>query len=64
MIEQLKKYRPGVLDLFVKLAKTGCVEFIGETYYHSLSYLYDVDEFEEQVGKHYDLIQNEFGFTG
>jgi alpha-amylase len=63
MIEQLKKYRPDVLDLFVKLAKTGCVEFIGETYYHSLSYLYDPDEFEEQVDKHFNLIQNEFGFS-
>jgi alpha-amylase len=35
-IEQFQRYNPEVLDLFKKLADTGCVEFINETYYHSL----------------------------
>jgi len=61
-IEQFKKYSPETLDLFKELAKTGCVEFINETYYHSLSYLYDEEEFKNQIKMHYDLIQSEFGY--
>ncbi|MDD4155538.1 MAG: glycoside hydrolase family 57 protein [Candidatus Cloacimonetes bacterium] len=62
-VEQFKLYRPEVLDSFKALADTGCVEFIGETYYHSLSYLYDVNEFLEQVEMHKQLMINEFGYT-
>ena len=40
VIEQLEIYRPDVLQSFVDLAETGCVEFLAETYYHSLSYIY------------------------
>ena len=39
-IEQCENYRPDVLQSFIDLAKTGCVEFISETYYHSLSFLF------------------------
>ena len=39
-LEQFMKYRPDVLASFHELADTGCVEFLSETYYHSLSYLY------------------------
>ncbi|MEI2701473.1 MAG: hypothetical protein V9E83_03620 [Baekduia sp.] len=35
-----RQWAPDVLDLFKELADTGCCEFIGETYYHSLSFLY------------------------
>ena len=62
-IEQFKLYVPEVLESFKELAETGCVEFIGETYYHSLSFLYNKDEFIEQVNKHTKLIQDEFGQT-
>ncbi len=61
IIEQFKRWKPEVLDLFHDLAKTGCVEFIGETYFHSLSYLYNRDEFCEQINKHIDLVKSEFG---
>ncbi len=61
-IEQFKLYRPEVLDSFKALAETGCVEFIGETYYHSLSMLYDTEEFLEQVDMHRKLMQREFNF--
>ena len=33
----------------VDLVRTGCVELIGETYHHSLSSLYDEQEFTDQV---------------
>lgn len=62
-IEQFKQYRPEVLDSFKALADTGCVEFIGETYFHSLAFLYDTNEFLEQVDMHKNLMQKEFGYT-
>lgn len=61
-IEQMKEYAPEVLDSFKFLADTGCVEFIGETYYHSLAALYDIEEFKQQVKLHSDLIVSEFGY--
>jgi alpha-amylase len=36
------------------------VELIGETYYHSLASLYNIDEFRTQVQLHQDLMQEEF----
>ncbi len=62
-IEQFEKYRPDVLKSFVELSKTGCVEFISETYYHSLSYIYDKTEFKRQVEKHRDVIKKYFNQT-
>jgi alpha-amylase len=61
MLEQFEKYAPEVLSTFQQLAATGCVEFLAETYYHSLSFLYSVDEFAEQVETHRQTIQRLFG---
>jgi alpha-amylase len=47
----------------VELSKTGCVEFIAETYYHSLSFLYSKEEFQRQVVKHAFKIRQYFGQT-
>lgn len=60
-IEQFKLYSPETLDSFKELADTGCVEFLGETYYHSLAALYDTNEFLDQVMMHRQLMQDEFG---
>jgi alpha-amylase len=62
-LEQFELYQPEVIDSFRKLAETGCVEFLGETYYHSLSYIYSPDEFHRQVLKHYFKIQELLGVT-
>lgn len=62
-IEQFKAYCPEVLDSFKALAASGCVEFIAETYFHSLSSLFDTEEFLAQVARHRQAIQDEFGFT-
>ncbi|MCK4999389.1 MAG: hypothetical protein KAS23_07635, partial [Anaerohalosphaera sp.] len=35
LLEQLNKYCPEVMSTFDALARTGCVEFLAETYYHS-----------------------------
>jgi alpha-amylase len=61
-IEQFKLYSPETLDSFKALADTGQVELIGETYYHSLAFLYDSNEFLDQVMMHRDLMQKEFGY--
>ncbi|MEY3417814.1 MAG: hypothetical protein RL060_1926 [Bacteroidota bacterium] len=51
-LEQFEQYRPDVIASFQALAQTGCVEFLGETYYHSLSALYSAEEFQRQVDLH------------
>jgi alpha-amylase len=61
-IEQFKLYNPEVLESFQALRETGCVEFIGETYYHSLAYLYDINEFIEQADMHKELMRKEFDY--
>jgi alpha-amylase len=60
-IEQFEKHRPDVLQSFIDLAKTGCVEFLSETYSHSLSFIYSRAEFVRQVEKHALMIQKHFG---
>jgi len=60
-LDQFELYAPDVMDSFKALAKTGCVEFMTETYGHSLSALKSPDEFKRQVKKHSDKIQELFG---
>jgi alpha-amylase len=60
VLEQFEEYCPEVITSFQELAKTGCVEFISETYYHSLSYLYSKQEFKEQVEMHKKKIKKLF----
>jgi len=61
LLEQLQLYAPEVLGTFQQLAATGCVEFLAETYHHTLSFLYCRDEFVEQVETHRRTIENLFG---
>jgi alpha-amylase len=63
LLEQLELYSPEVLSTFHALANTGCVEFLAETYYHSLSFLYSRQEFVAQVKKHVEAIEGLFGQT-
>jgi Alpha-amylase/alpha-mannosidase len=60
-LEQFEAYAPGALDSFRALAKTGCVEFLAETYSHSLASLVSETEFCEQVQQHAAAIQRLFG---
>lgn len=61
-IEQFRTWSPETLDSFKALVDTGCVELLGETYYHSLAFLYDRNEFLDQVALHRGLMQKEFGY--
>jgi len=61
LLDQLEQYAPEVMSTFHALANTGCVEFLSETYYHSLSFLYSRQEFTEQVQMHQERIKELFG---
>jgi len=60
-LEQFELYAPEVIESFQELAKTGCVEFLSETYSHSLSALKDKEIFEQQVKLHDERIFGLFG---
>lgn len=62
-IDQCKEYGEDVLESFRKLAKTGQVEFLAETYYHSLASITSLMEFLEQVSLHVRTIEECFGQT-
>ncbi len=60
-LDQFELYAPEVLKSFQRLAKTGSVEFLAETYSHSLVSLKDRNEFEKQVKDHSQRIKSYFG---
>lgn len=60
LLEQLEKFSPETLASFQELAKTGNVEFLSETYHHSLSFLYSPEEFRAQVKLHKKKINELF----
>ena len=61
-IDQLEMHTPEVIRSFQELAATGNVEFLAETYSHSLASLFeDTDEFEQQVKRHSNTIKQLFG---
>lgn len=60
-LEQCEQYVPELLDILKKLAATGAVEFLSETYAHSLASLIDPEEFAEQIKVHDDKIFQLFG---
>ncbi len=60
-LDQFELYAPDVLKSFQKLAATGSVEFLAETYSHSLSALKDKNEFFRQVTQQAAKIKNLFG---
>ncbi len=63
LLDQLELYAPDVITSFKKLAATGHVEFLSETYSHSLAVLGSHDEFKHQVTLHKEKIESLFGLT-
>jgi alpha-amylase len=62
-VEYCNKYIPDIIDSFKELFKTGAVDLIEETYYHSLSSLFnELDEFEDQVKMHRQMIKKIFNY--
>lgn len=62
-LEQAEQYAPELIDRLRKLAQTGCVEFLAETYAHSLAALIDPEEFAEQCKAHDEKLHSLFGVT-
>lgn len=62
-VEQCEKWDKDLLEKFKQLAESGCCEFLGETYYHSLAGLFeDKTEFREQIRAHRQLMKDVFGY--
>jgi alpha-amylase len=60
-IEQAEAWATDVLESFQRLVRTGQVEILAETYYHSLAFFYSRGEFEQQVELHRQKIKALFG---
>ena len=62
-LEQAKAWAPDLITQIARMVKTGQVEIVGETFYHSLAFFENRDEFESQVALHTLKIQQLFGVT-
>jgi alpha-amylase len=64
LLEQCVKWGPEVLDRFREMAASGCVEFLDETYHHSLAGLFeDREEFIEEIKAHRESMSDLLGVT-
>jgi alpha-amylase len=62
-VEQCERYGRDILEDFRQLASTKKVEFLDQTYYHSLASLYKEEgEFIEQVKMHRELMRDLIGY--
>jgi alpha-amylase len=63
-MEQCEMFNKDLLESFKQLAETKCVEFLSQTYYHSLASLYpEREEFIEQVKMHEQATKDLLGYT-
>ena len=62
-LEQAEAWAPDLIAQIARMVKTGQVEIIGETFYHSLAFFENRAEFESQVALHTFKIQQLFGVT-
>lgn len=62
-VELLERHAPEVLQHLHALAATGCCEFVGQPYHHSLSVLYSRGEFLSQVQLHKQMLKRLFNIV-
>lgn len=60
-LEQAEKWEPELINMIREMIKRGQCEIVGETYYHSLAYFYNLDEFNDQVKIHAETLERIFG---
>ncbi|MFN3803685.1 MAG: glycoside hydrolase family 57 protein, partial [Pyrobaculum sp.] len=60
-LEQFRKHAPEVLELFRTLASREVAEFAAQTYYHSLAWFVDREEFREQVRQQVEAVGEHIG---
>ena len=59
-LEQAEKWAPDLIDKIRYMVDKGQAEIVDETYYHSLAYYYNLEEFEAQVKMHSEKIMRLF----
>ncbi len=63
-LEQCEMFDKDLLESFRQLAASGRVEFLNQTYYHSISSLYpEKEEFIEQAKMHKQAVKDLLGYT-
>ncbi len=62
-LEQAEKWDPELIRQIKRMVDRGQTEIVSETYYHSLAFLYNMDEFNYQVEQHTHKIEEIFGIT-
>jgi alpha-amylase len=48
-LELMRRRAPQALELLRDIASTGRAEFMAQTYYHSLAWFIDIEEFTSQI---------------
>ena len=62
-LEQAEMWAPDLIARLKKMVKTGRVDLVAETYYHSMSYFYNLDEFKLQVEKQVETFRRLFDYS-
>ncbi len=63
-LDQCERYQSDLMETFVQMARSGQVEFLDETYYHSISSLFDDEDmgaFRDQVVQHRQAMKDLLG---
>jgi alpha-amylase len=60
-LDQTERWAPDLIESTQRLAATGCVEILGETYHHSLAGVAHPREFSEQVALHSERVARLLG---
>lgn len=63
LIEQLKQYKPDIIEIIAKIVETKLVELIVTPYYNSLSFIFNENDFIFEVNKHINLIYSLFNYV-
>ncbi|MEM4081421.1 MAG: glycoside hydrolase family 57 protein [Pyrobaculum sp.] len=61
-LEYMKKWIPEAVELFQTLASREVAEFAAQTYFHSLAWFIDREEFVEQIKMQADLVEEVVGY--
>lgn len=61
LLDMFQQYAPEMIDILKELAQTKCVEFLCTPYAYSLAAEYNRLEFEEQLRRHQEQIEELFG---
>lgn len=65
LLEQAEKWRPDILEAFREAAETGSVEFLAQTYYHSMVAFmpfYGFEELGEQIDEQRKIVREKIGY--